>query len=338
MGATVLVQAAMPYIMARVRPHVLLGISLLLLGVPALLYEAGSSLALLLAVTAVRGAGFGIVTVVAAALVSAYAPPDRRGSALGAYGLATSFTGMAAPPLGLFLLNNHWQTQATLLGALLPLAPLGLLAVVRRASPQPLSLKGAAARGLRSAWRDRALVTPVLLFFPCALAYGGIYTFLPLLSEDAPAGLLLYGCGFAVARFACGRLADAIAPRILAVPLLGLVVAGTVAMMVFPAGTGLAVFALMTGVGVGGMATVSLVGVMAEAGEEDIAVASTLWNLVFDVGIGLGGFALGVVAQLAGYGAVFAVSAASVAVALGAAVLHLTHLRAGRARSTTPGA
>jgi hypothetical protein len=31
MGATVLFQAAMPYIMARVRPHILLGISLLLL-------------------------------------------------------------------------------------------------------------------------------------------------------------------------------------------------------------------------------------------------------------------------------------------------------------------
>jgi predicted MFS family arabinose efflux permease len=338
MGTTVLVQAAMPHIMARVRPHVLLGISLLLLGVPALLYSVGSSLVLVLAVTAVRGAGFGIVTVISAALVSAYARPDRRGSALGTYGFATSFAGMTAPALGLLLLNNHWEIQTNLLGALIPLLPLGLLAVVRRASAQPLSQKGPAARGLRSVWRDKALVTPVLLFFPCALAYGGLYTFLPLWSGDAPTGLLLYGSGFAIARLVCGRLADAIAPAILAVPLLGGVVAGTVATMVFPTGIGLAVSAFVAGLGVGGMATVSLVSVMAEAGDEDFALASTLWNLVFDIGIALGGLALGVVAQLAGYTAVFAVSATTVAVALGAAVLRLTQLRTRRTRQTVPGA
>ncbi|NJC71391.1 MFS transporter [Planosporangium thailandense] len=338
MGATVLVQATMPQVMARVRPHVLLGLSLLLLGAPALLYEVASSLTLVLAVTAVRGAGFGILTVVGSALVSRYAPPARHGSAIGAYGLAVSLTGMVAPPLGLFLLNHGWETQTALLGTLVPLASLLLLAVVRQASPEPLAKKGPAARRLRSVWRDPALVAPVLLFFPCALSYGGVYTFLPLLSQDAPTALLFYGCGFAAARFACGRLSDTITPRVLAAPLLGAVVAGTGAMTVFPAGAGLAATALLAGVGVGGMATVSLVAVMAEATDTEIALASALWNLVFDGGIGFGGVALGLVAESAGYRAVFVVSVAATAVALGAAVLRLMRRRTRRNSRSAPGA
>jgi hypothetical protein len=39
------------------------------------------------------------------------------------------------------------------------------------------------------------MLRPVLLFFPCAVSYGGLYTFLPLRSEDAATGLLLFGCG-----------------------------------------------------------------------------------------------------------------------------------------------
>jgi predicted MFS family arabinose efflux permease len=323
MGTTVALQAVSPRLMASVRPHVLLGASLLLLGVPTVLYAARPSLVPLLLITALRGAGFGLVSVVGTGLVSAYAPPERRGAALGVYGLTTSTVGIAAPSLGLLLLHSRVSATTYWVGAAVPLAALALLFAIRRASPEPLVTKGGPSRSLRAAWRDQRLRAPALLFFPCAVAYGGVYTFLPLLSPDAATGLLAFGVGFAVARIGFGRLADTIRPALLAMPLLALAAAGLLATTAFPVGPGLLVATIVAGAGMGGMATASLVGVMSAVRAEEYPLAAALWNLTFDIGIACGGLGLGVVAHLAGYRAAFVLTAVAILVALGGAVLQL---------------
>jgi predicted MFS family arabinose efflux permease len=328
MTVTCLVQAALPRVLATAPPHVLLGAGLALLGAPAALYVLEPSLAVLLLVTAVRGAGFGVVTVVSAALVAAYAPPHRRGAALGVYGLASSLTGIVAPPAAVLMLAGEWAPTAYWLGALLPLAPLGLLLVLRRA---PVTVAVRPAAGSRSPWRNPGLRTPALFFLPAAMAYGGLYTFLPLWSAEAATGLLTFGAGIAVGRFAGGRLADAVGPTALVPPMLATVLAGVIGISAFPTGPGLAVSALVAGLGFGGTATASLVAVMSEVDADAYALASAVWNLTFDLGIVVGGLGLGVVAQVAGYRAAFWVAAAGIACALVAATLRAARRTPSRA-------
>ncbi|MDQ3791095.1 MAG: MFS transporter, partial [Actinomycetota bacterium] len=88
MLSTVLAQLGMPRVLARFGYRAVLAAGLLLLGIPAFLYGPLGEIADILAVTLVRGAGFGAAIVALAALVTELAPPDRRGEALGLYGVA----------------------------------------------------------------------------------------------------------------------------------------------------------------------------------------------------------------------------------------------------------
>ena len=83
MLSTVLTQIQMPRILRRFGYRRALAAGLLFLGVPALFYAYAETLVPILAVTLVRGVGFGVVTVVFAALIVELAPPGRRGEALG---------------------------------------------------------------------------------------------------------------------------------------------------------------------------------------------------------------------------------------------------------------
>jgi predicted MFS family arabinose efflux permease len=314
MATTVAVQAMLPRFMG-IAPHRLLALSLMLLGVPAAFYAFDPPLLLLLALTALRGAGFGILTVVSTRLVSSYASPGRRGASLGLYGLATSLTGVLAPSFGLVLLSSGKSWVVYALGAALPLAALAALRVVSRRPPPSESAEGTAARNLRQAVRDPSLTRPALLFLPCAIAYGGMYTFLPLASSDAAGGLLVFGLGFAGARFAFGRLADTVPAQRLMVPLLLLAAAGTLATATAQDGLGLVVCTLAAAIGIGGMATVSLVEIMSSVEAQEGGLASVIWNVTFDVGIATGGLGLGIAAQISDYSATFVVSSTGIAAA-----------------------
>jgi predicted MFS family arabinose efflux permease len=178
-------------------------------------------------------------------------------------------------------------------------------------------------------------MTPSVLFLPCAIAYGGIYSFLPLSSTAAPAALLLFGAGFAAARFLGGRMADVVSFDVLAVPLLALTLAG-ILLTAWTTGWGLMVGVLMAGVGTGGLATAALVAVMSAVPAGEGALASSVWNLTFDLGIAAGGLGLGVLAQWYGYAVVYLAAAACVAVALCAAGARLVRRALSRVACRRP--
>lgn len=65
----------------------MLPVSLVLLSAPCPLLAISHRLGWLIALSLVRGAGFGIFTVVGTLLVTEIAAPGRRGRAIGLYGL-----------------------------------------------------------------------------------------------------------------------------------------------------------------------------------------------------------------------------------------------------------
>src|SRR4028118_886534 len=127
MLTTVLTQVAMPKLLSRFGYHRVLVAGLIFLGLPALLYPLAGGVAGVLAVTLLRGVGFGIITVGFAALIVELAPPERRGEALGLFGVAMTLPTIFSNPLGLWLVDASGYTTVFLLGGLFPL--LALLAV-----------------------------------------------------------------------------------------------------------------------------------------------------------------------------------------------------------------
>lgn len=297
MAVTVATQATVPRLSRLLSSEALLGTALILLGLPALLYPWLHNLSALLAVTAARGVGFGVLTVVGTRLVAALSTPERRGAAFGAYGLATSTAGILAPPLGLLLARRHLEAATYALDATCPLSALALVPLLSRARRRLTELRPLIGNDAREVpgYRQRDLIA----FFPCAMAYGGTYTFLPLLAPGAAsAGLLVFGAGFAVTRVLAGTLVDRRSPTVVLSLLFLVAAASGEAAIPFTEGLALCLSLAVAGAGIGGVATLTLVRVMAAAAADADATASAKWNVTFDVGIGAGGLGLGLVAQL----------------------------------------
>ena len=177
MLSTVLTQIQMPRILGRYGYRLTLAAGLLFLGVPALFYAYAQTLVTILAVTLLRGVGFGIVTVVFAALVVELAPPGRRGEALGLLGVAITLPNIFCNALGLWLVGQFGYGVVFLLGGVAPLLGLVMVAGIRSAAP---SEKGEEEEGFFAGLGRAPLLRIFLLFAATTMAGGVVLTFLPL--------------------------------------------------------------------------------------------------------------------------------------------------------------
>ncbi|MGY1623229.1 MFS transporter [Geodermatophilus sp. SYSU D00965] len=294
LGVTVAVQAAVPALTARLGLGPVLAAGLLALGAPAPLYALGDGLLWLSAIAVVRGAGFAVLTVLGALLAAQVAPPERRGEAIGLYGLAIAVPNLLAVPAGVALvLDGHagwlaWLAAAPVLA--LPLVP-GLVRSVR--------LQAAAGGSSRAA--VRAALAPSAVLLAVTLAGGGLVTFLPIERPDgalATAALLVFGVTGALTRWRAGLLADRAGTRRLlpAGVLVTAVGLGTVAAGLGAGDAWVLIGAGLFGAGFGAVQNLTLVTAFARAGEGGATAASALWNASFDVGTAVGALVLGLVA------------------------------------------
>jgi predicted MFS family arabinose efflux permease len=323
MLATVAGQAAVPALLRRWSASSVLVAGLLLLGLPTLIYAASPGVIGLVAVTVVRGVGFGLMTVVGSLLVARFAADDARGRALGLYGLVTSVSGAFAPAAGLALV--HRSPALAALVAAVPSSAAAVVALVRLPRTRERA-GGARLRGSLSGY-----AAAVLVFLPATAAFGGVYSYVPLLDGDrGPWLLVVFGVGYCLGRVAPGHVIDrgvsaaAISAWVVPVAAAGLALLALDG-PAWTAGLGTALAALAVGV----LSTTTLLIMVAHGTGARDAQAAALWNMTFDAGGGIGGIALGVVAAGLGVPIVFAVAAGGMlAVSLPAA---LVAVRQGRA-------
>jgi MFS family permease len=90
MLATVAVQTTVPWALRRWGWRTTLVTGVVLLGLPSLALMLTDQLAGILAVSAIRGAGFAVLTVCGATAVAELVDAARRGRAIGLYGLAVA--------------------------------------------------------------------------------------------------------------------------------------------------------------------------------------------------------------------------------------------------------
>lgn len=315
MLSTVLTQTRMPRLLGRLGYRTALAAGLVLLGAPALLYGAAGDPTSILAVTLVRGIGFGVVTVVFAAMIVEIAPSERRGEALGIFGVAISIPTIFCNSLGLWLVDHYGFGIVFLLGGLGPL--LGLAAAFGVRVDGPAQREGSA--GFFTGLRRGPLLRPVLLFSASTMAAGLLWTFLPLSAPgsgpfSAAAALLLMGLALTASRFFAGRFGDRRDPRLLLVPGLMACAAGVAAMV--HAGPVLLGGALLFGAGFGLLQNATLILTMSRVAKSEYGLASALWNAAFDAGTGAGALLFGGVISAFGFSPAFYLSSVLLIAAL----------------------
>ncbi len=319
MLSTVFAQVQMPRILDRFGYRLVLAIGLLFLGLPAFFYTAAQTLVTILAVTLLRGVGFGVATVVFAALMVELAPPGRRGEALGLLGIAIALPAIFCTALGLWLSERFGYGTVFLLGAITPL--LGIVAIFGlRSVPMPGQGGTERTTGFFAGLGRGPLLRVFLIFAATTTAAGVIVTFLPLAVTSgtgvfsAAGALLVVGIASAAGRWWAGRFGDRRDPRLLLPP--GLL-AATLGMVTLPSGGALLVGgAALFGIGFGLLQNVTLVLMMRRVSESEYGLGSTLWNVAFDAGTGLGAFLFGFVIAALGYSWAFYLCAGLVATAL----------------------
>ena len=319
MAGTVLAQLSMRRVLAGLGWRWTLALGSGLLGLPALGHLATDRLWIVTALAALRGLGFGAVTVCAASAVAAFAEPGRRGRAIGALGLASAAPQFALIPLA------PWLAQRVGFGLVFSLAVVPVLAIplawpIARAVGEgdgPAADRPGSAVALR-----RALAGPISALVVITASGGAILTFTPHVLAD-PAlgfwGLLAFTGASAVSRWGAGGIADrfgatpAIAP-LLFTGALGLAAIGLRASSIHDTSSRVLVITglLLTGVAYGGLQNLTLAQAFTAAGEPARSSVSIAWNLSFDTGTGIGAFAAGAIATATSYTVAFVVLAAAV--------------------------
>ena len=322
MLSTVLTQIQMPRVLDRFGYRRSLAAGLLSLGVPALFYAYAGTLVPILAVTLARGVGFGIVTVVFAALIVELAPPGRRGEALGLLGLAITLPNIFCNALGLWLVEHSGFEVVFLLGGLAPLLGLVMIPGIRFASSAKEG--GESGAGFFAGLGRAPLRRIFLLFAATTMAAGVIVTFLPLAvpgsgALSAAGALLVVGITSTVSRWWGGRFGDRRDPRLLLAPGI-LACALGVAGLPFGGVLMLAAAALF-GTGFGLLQNSTLILMMGRVSKAEYGLGSTLWNAAFDAGTGIGAFSFGFVISAVGFSWSFSICSALLALALVLVVL-----------------
>ncbi|MBA2440983.1 MAG: MFS transporter [Rubrobacter sp.] len=325
MLATVLAQVQMPRMLVRFGYRAILAAGTLFLGLPAFVYLLATEVPSILAVTLFRGAGFGVAIVVLAALVVEFAPPERRGEALGWLGVALTLPAVFGSALGVWMVERAGFVPVFAIGGAAPL--FGFLFALAIRDPAP-DRQEERSGGFLSGLGRGPLLRVFLIFASCTLAAGVFVTFLPLAEPgsglfSATTALLSYGLASTLGRFWAGRFSDRNGPHRLLVPALLSAALGMTALSV--GGAYLLLGGLLFGGGFGVLQSATLILVMSRVSKGEYGLGSTLWNVAFDGGIGLGAFAFGFVVGGMGFSAAFLLSGALMLAAL--VLVSLDHAR-----------
>ena len=305
----------------------------------AAMVASGSVLALLLVLagTALQGAGFGAMTTAAFSIVDDVLPATRRGEGVGYFGVSQPIVqGLGAAASFAVVAAAGFAVLFVLIAAIAALTTL-LYAAIRPAG-RPRAARGPMVRP-GSIWVGGAILLPILVCTTMSFVGGGLILAIPLLGFEAGIGnpgifYLASAVLGVAARLGTGRLSDRLGRAQVAIPgfalvalvIVGLVVAaplGAVAFVIAGAVHGLATAATLPSV---------QALVLDRSPADRRGSSSAAMGMAFDVGFGAGSILLGAVAGVRGPSAALLVAA--VAPVLSIALLAIDARRA----AGTPGA
>jgi hypothetical protein len=330
MACTVLAQLSMHRLLAGLGWRWTLVLGSGLLGLPALGHLATDQLWAVTGLAALRGLGFGVITVCGATAVAALVEPSRRGRALGAFGLSSAAPQFVLVPAAPWLAERAGFWLVFVLAAVPALAIPLAGPIARTAGDGARAPSGGSGPG--PAALRRVLSGPIAALAVITASGGAILTFAPhILASPVLAfwGLFAFTGATAASRWAAGGIADRFGPARGIAPLLFTGALGLAAIglraddlradgLHDAAARALVISGLLlAGIAYGGVQNLTLAQAFTAAGEPARATVSIVWNLSFDAGTGIGAFGTGAIATATSFPVAFAVLALAVALAGG---------------------
>lgn len=335
MLTTVLTQLGMPWLLDRGAYRWAFPVGSLVMGLPTPLFAFTTDLMPLVAISAVRGIGFGMVTVAGTALAARLVPREQVGRATGFYGLAVGLPQVLILPGGVTMALSvgfgpvFWATGvcgviAAALSSGIWFADEGRNRPAFRGAA-PVSRSSTEGDDPRGAALLTVLAAPLVMMLMVSIAASAIVTFLAIPFERAAwlvsGALALYALFVVVGRWSAGALYDRGGRVSLLLPGMIAAVLGmtlTTAAMWTHAGVGapaalttVCVFvgAVLFGLGFGAVQNETVTAMLVRAGPSGHGRASAVWNIGYDAGTGAGAVGLGLLIQFLGYGPAFALTA-----------------------------
>ena len=272
-------------------------------------YVVANSLALLVVLRLLNGAGEALVLVGAATMVTDLAPEHRRGEALSIFSLGL-WGGLALGPLlGELVLGDDrfdavWLVAA---GCCLVAALIGL--VLPETAPAKVGAKVPAGRLIHP-----AAIGPGLVLTFTVLGFAGLGTFGALYARDlgldgAGSVFLLFSLVVVATRVLARRVPDRLGPKRTSRIALTLIAAGlfTIGLWNVPAGLFVGTVVVAFGHALAFPSLMTLAVNAAPAGERSSVVGT--FSAFTELGFLVGALSLGAVASAAGYDGVFVVCA-----------------------------
>jgi MFS family permease len=319
MLTTVLAEFASSRLMARFGYRAVFAAGALLLGgpVPALL--APHSMIIIVAVSILRGFGFGLSTVVIGALVASSVPPERRGEGIGLAGVVACVPAIVALPSGVWLAQNTGYAVVIAITAVSALAPLAAVPWLG-GSAGPEAGSDAKPAGLLASLRSAGQLRPAVIFAATTVSAGVVASFLPLAAGVsagvAALGLFAQAVTATASRWWAGRRGDRHGHAGLLIPGLLIATAGMTSLIWVSAPVAVIAGMCLFGIGFGITQNATFALLIDRAPASGYGTASALWNLAYDAGYGAGPMVFGVFVAHTGYPAAFALTGALILTAL----------------------
>jgi len=275
---------------------------------------------IIVAVSILRGFGFGLSTVVIGALVASSVPPERRGEGIGLAGVVACVPAIVALPSGVWLAQNTGYAVVIAITAVSALAPLAAVpwlgGPADREAPEP----DAEPAGLLASLRSAGQLRPAAIFAATTVSAGVVASFLPLAAGVsagvAALGLFAQALAATASRWWAGRRGDRHGHANLLIPGLLIAAAGMAGLIWVSAPAAVIAGMCLFGIGFGITQNATFALMLDRAPASGYGTASALWNLAYDAGYGAGPIMFGVFVAHTGYPAAFALTGLLVLAAL----------------------
>ena len=271
-----------------------LSLGALLFAVCPAFFPWATSVSLLLGLRFLHGIGIATYTTGAGTLVADIAPLNRRGEALGYFGIALNMAMAVGPALGAMLLPTFGFVRLFWLSAVVASGSF-FFTLWLNEPPRP-------PRHERAPLLSREALFPALVMACTTVTFGAVASFLPLLVFEKRLGnpglfFTVYSIGLIVSRAWAGTLSDRFGRAVVILPGMLLI---SVAMGVLAFATSLShllIAAVLNGFGYGGVQPTLLALAVDRASPHGRGAALATVTGAIDVGIGVSAVGLGLLLE-----------------------------------------
>jgi MFS family permease len=266
--------------------------------IAAILYNFVTSLFLLILLRIFHGSGLGVFNTASSAYVADIAPIDRRGEAMGYFGMVTNVALAIAPALGVFIVEKYSFTTLFVISAAVACAASALTTALVDQYRPPVRKTGQA----RPPLFHKAALLPSLIQAFLSVTWGAVVSFFILFAMERHIPnpgyfFTAYAIVLIISRTIAGILSDRLGREAVIIPGLALTGIGMWVLCLADSMPMLMIVALIYGIGFGAAQPTLMAYTIDRVGNEGRGAAMGTLGASFDVGVAFGSIILGFILQ-----------------------------------------